>query len=267
MVRLTVEQHRSELRIMTSPNDLARLLAGSGPILLDFDGPVCKVFAGYPPTEVADELRTLLHDKGTDLPEAVRRESDPLEILRWAGGLDVPEMTRAVEDALRAAELRAVRSAAPTPYARETIVAARQAGKPVAIVSNNSDAAINEYLTLHRLARHVGPVVGRPYAEPHRMKPNPEPIWHAMRLLNTNPRSAVLVGDSLSDIAAARAIEMPVIAYANKPHKVAPFLEADPDAVVTSMIDIARALIPPASIDEVGSPFDNPAGRADAELI
>jgi beta-phosphoglucomutase-like phosphatase (HAD superfamily) len=100
------------------------------------------------------------------------------------------------------------------------------------------------------------------------MKPDPEPIWHAVRLLNADPRTAVLVGDSLTDIAAARAVQMPIIAYANKPHKVAPFVEAEADAVVTSMIEIARALIPPASVDQeiTDHPRDNSVGHPDAEV-
>ena len=69
----------------------------------------------------------------------------------------------------------------------EVIVAARQAELPVAVVSNNSAKAITAYLTAHRLAGHVSPVVGRPYAGPARMKPNPEPILQAVKSLRSEP--------------------------------------------------------------------------------
>src|ERR687896_510965 len=64
-------------------------------------------------------------------------EGDPLEVLRWVGRADNQQLVMALEDALCAAEARAVATAEPTPYGREVIVGARQGGLPVA-VSNNS---------------------------------------------------------------------------------------------------------------------------------
>jgi D-arabinose 1-dehydrogenase-like Zn-dependent alcohol dehydrogenase len=48
--------------------------------------------------------------------------------------------------------------------------------------------------------------------------------------------------DSLSDITAAQAAGVPVIAYANKPSKKEQFAEAGADTVVTSMADAVAAL-------------------------
>jgi phosphoglycolate phosphatase len=42
------------------------------------------------------------------------------------------------------------------------------------------------------------------------MKPSPEPLWHACRLLEIDPARCALVGDSPVDIAAARAAGLPV---------------------------------------------------------
>jgi phosphoglycolate phosphatase len=42
------------------------------------------------------------------------------------------------------------------------------------------------------------------------MKPSPEPLWHACRLLEIDPAHCALVGDSPVDIAAARAAGLPV---------------------------------------------------------
>jgi HAD superfamily hydrolase (TIGR01509 family) len=228
---------------MSSSTVLTRLLAGHGPILLDFDGPVCSIFAGYPAPSVADELRSVLYDQGVDIPDILVGSPDPLDVLRWAGTRTQPAVTRVVEDALCAAELHAVRSAAPTPYAREVIVAARKAGKPVAIVSNNSAGAVMEYLTAKRLAGYITSVVGRAYADPGRMKPNPEPVLHAVFDLGAQPGECVLIGDSLADITGAQAAGVPVIGYANRPTKVEPFTKARADTVVTSMSDIAVVLI------------------------
>ena len=42
------------------------------------------------------------------------------------------------------------------------------------------------------------------------MKPAPEPLWHACRLLDVAPENSVLVGDSPVDVSAARAAGLPV---------------------------------------------------------
>jgi HAD superfamily hydrolase (TIGR01509 family) len=113
---------------------------------------------------------------------------------------------------------------------------------PVAVVSNNSAAAIEACLKAHDLGAYVEPVIGRAYADPRRMKPNPGPVLDAVRALGVAPGSCVLVGDSLSDIEAARAAGVAAIGYANRPWKVDAFATAD--VVVTTMGDIAEALSP-----------------------
>ncbi len=143
-----------------------RALLGAGPLLLDFDGPVCSIFAGFPAPRVAAELVAQLRAAGVGVPEEVACEGHPLAVLRWTGAGCGPTLTAAVEDALCTSELRAVESAAPTPYGREVILGARSAGLLVAVVSNNSAEAIAAYLSAHGLADKFAPIVGREYAEP-----------------------------------------------------------------------------------------------------
>ncbi|MFI7551946.1 HAD family hydrolase [Micromonospora sediminimaris] len=218
---------------------LEQLCGDAGALLLDFDGPVCNIFAGYPARTVARELVQILRTQGADAAD----QPDPLEVLRGAGARADKDLTTAVEDALVAAEVRAASTAEPTPYGREVIVAASQLGIPVAVVSNNSPQAVDAYLRAHRLTRHIALVVGRAYADPARMKPNPAPILGAAEALGVEPGRCVLVGDSLSDIEGARAAGTRVIGYANKPPKERAFREAGADIVVTSMRDIAEALV------------------------
>ena len=217
-------------------------LVGTGPLLLDFDGPVCSIFAGYPAPRVAAELVALLDVKGVAIPPEIRREDDPLAVLRWVGETCSQNMTAAVEEALCAAELHAAGLAAPTPFGREVILSARAQGVPVAVVSNNSAMAIEAYLIAHDLAAYVTPIIGRAYADPRRMKPDPGPVLDAVRILGAEPGSCVLVGDSLSDIEAAHAAGVAAIGYANRSWKVNAFASAD--IVVTSMESIAEALSP-----------------------
>jgi beta-phosphoglucomutase-like phosphatase (HAD superfamily) len=216
-----------------------RWLAGD-PLLLDFDGPVCSVFAGYPAPRVAAELVALLEVEGVAMPSELRGETDPIAVLRWAGQSGSHELTVMVEKALCAAELRAVGLATPAPFGHEVILGAYARGVPVAVVSNNSAEAIAAYLTAHQLAACVTTIVGRAYAEPWRMKPDPGPVLEAVRVLEAEPEDCVLVGDSLSDIEAARAAGVAVIGYANRAWKIGAFAGAD--LVVTSMGVVAAGL-------------------------
>jgi beta-phosphoglucomutase-like phosphatase (HAD superfamily) len=123
--------------------------------LLDFDGPVCSIFATYTAATVSSELREVLSQFGATLPDSLTEESDPLEILRWTANLAAPDLTHAVEDTLRAAEMRAVATSTPTPGAQEILSAARERGWPVAIVSNNSAPAIAAYTDAHGLTEYI----------------------------------------------------------------------------------------------------------------
>ncbi|MFI6158567.1 HAD family hydrolase [Micromonospora haikouensis] len=219
---------------------LASLVGRARVVLLDFDGPVCGVFARHPASAVADELRRLLADRGVPLPAGIRHEPDPLAVLRFTATLGRPAVVRLVDEALTRAEVTAARTAAPTPYGREAIVAAHRAGRRVAVVSNNSAACVRAYLNAHRLTSYVHPVVGRPEGAPGRMKPDPYPVLAALRELAAEPADCVLVGDSATDVEAAHAAGVAAIGYANKPGKRARLAAAD--AVVDSMAELVTAL-------------------------
>lgn len=225
-----------------SGTGLARVLAGSGPILLDFDGPVCSIFGGYPASSVATELRSILAGLDVRLPCEVAEEDDPLQILRWTATLGRPELTKAAEDALRAAEVRAVATAVPAPYSHEVFAVAQEMKHRLAIVSNNSALAIRAYLDRHGLSPYVSCIAGRkPYC-PKKMKPHPHLIKEALTVLHAEPQKAVLIGDSLTDITASRQAGVRVVGYANKPGKLTSFSAAGADAVVTSLADVVTAM-------------------------
>ena len=212
------------------PGRLRDVLARARQVLLDFDGPVCSVFAGLPATQIAAELHALV-----DRVEDGEVIDDPHQVLIHAAvtGAD----TAAVEDALRSAEIRAARSATPTPGAADFLTACQRTGRPVTIVSNNSADAIAAYFEREDLTHLVARIVGRDPADPRLMKPNP----HLIRLAldGKPPHEAVLIGDSTTDIAAAHAAGVPAIGYANKPGKTARLQAAGADALVTAMHELA----------------------------
>ncbi len=220
---------------------LKRIAGGTRHLLLDFDGPVCSIFAGMSADTVAERLRRRLAAAAVAIPAEVRTTSDPLEVFRAiaARGRDVGQ--RAQRE-LTLLEVQAVTTAQPAEGAAELIAAARQTGRSVAIVSNNSGQAVATYLNRHRLTRYVSAVIGRDDPDPAHMKPSPYRVRQALEMLRAAPAECVLVGDQVSDITAAHAADLAAIGYANKPGKDERLAQAGADAVITRLADLIEAI-------------------------
>jgi phosphoglycolate phosphatase len=220
---------------------LGELLARTRHILLDFDGPLCSVFASITSTAVASRLSKILTGAEITPPAEVADTDDPFDILRYAL-THTPELAATVETAFRAEEVAAAVTATPTPGALDTIHACHDTGRTVAIVSNNSDDAVHAYLTIHHLADQIDYISARTPADAARLKPHPHLVTQATHALHAEPATCVLVGDSLTDIYAAHAAGVPAIGYANKTSKPPRFTDTGAVAVITRMIDLTTAL-------------------------
>ncbi len=219
---------------------LVDIFSTSRVLLMDFDGPVCDVFADRPASEVAEHLRAVLVTvHGQHLPPDVIATGDPLHIFRRVTDI-APNLPPEVDAVLRAAEIRAAATSRPTAGSPELLRAAKGAGRLVAIVSNNSAEAIHAYLDRHRLGRFVDHVQGRDPHDPQLMKPNPYTLVQTLLALGGSPADAVFVGDFESDLEAARSASVRVVAYANKPGKTRRL------AAAHAVVDDQGMLIDPA---------------------
>ena len=221
-------------------NDLTEILQRSKHVMFDFDGPVCSVFAGRPASEVADRLRELVQATAV-LPTDLAEVSDPMLFLYAAPALP-GELGEQVRQQFQAEELTAVETAEPTPGAHDAIAECFRAGKVVTVVSNNGASAVEAYLRHHDLERYVSCVSARRSPDPNLLKPNPYLLMAAIDATGQQPEQSVLIGDSVTDIEAARAVGSASIGYANKPGKQTSLKTAGADAIVTDMADIARSL-------------------------
>jgi phosphoglycolate phosphatase len=223
-------------------DELAAALAACTAVLFDFDGPVCDVFAGLPAPAVADELAGILATHDGVLAAKASAMEDPMEVLRLSQR-GSSEALAAVEDALTAAELSAVAVAGPpVAGAAEALRIAHDSGRGVAVVSNNSAECVRAFLDRHGLAYLVSDVIGRPGRHPELMKPAPYSVAKAVTALATPAGRCLLVGDSVTDIQAARAAGTMAVGYANKPGKAAALSTAGADAVVSGMQALADGL-------------------------
>ena len=226
---------------MTSPaansTDLDAIISRTRHLLLDFDGPICSVFAGLPAHIIADRLRKLLGDHA-QLPAGIARTSDPIEVFTYAATIS-ENLAARVEAEMTGQELIAVATAAPTPYVHDVVTACQNSGRSVSIVSNNSSRAVHSYLVRHGLDDRISLVVARTNHDPALLKPSPHLITQAVEALNAEPGECTLVGDSVTDVQGALLASVQSIGYANKPGKRERLSQAGAGAIINSLADLA----------------------------
>jgi len=210
----------------------AALVSRASAVLLDFDGPICRLFADVQAADVAADLRGYLEQRSVTVPDDAT--TDPLAVLRMSAHVDAGILAD-LHAELVCAEVRAVGSAAPTAGAHKVIRSLAGSGRKLAVVSNNSARAVREYLTWHCLEACVSAVSARTSADPSLMKPNTYLLEQGLSALEVPPSDAVFVGDSVTDVEASIAAGMPCIGYANKPGKADRLAAAGAVEVIDSM--------------------------------
>ncbi|OIV37803.1 hypothetical protein BIV57_09580 [Mangrovactinospora gilvigrisea] len=204
-------------------------------VIWDFDGPLCGLFDGYPATDVADELLA-------SAPEA------PAEL---QGATDTHVVVRALprlEPLLAAHEIEAAATAAPTPGSDELVAVLLTHGATFAVASNNCAAAVRKHLADRGLLGEAFPpeaIFGREPDGVGRMKPDPYVVVQAMG--GHPPAECLMIGDSVADVAAARAAGVGFVGYANREEKVRLLRDAGAQWVVRHLDELTRALPPTPS--------------------
>ncbi|RKY58697.1 MAG: HAD family hydrolase [Candidatus Latescibacterota bacterium] len=150
-------------------------------VLLDMDGTLTEPYIDW--KGLRDEI---------GVPEGI-------PILEYINGL--PEGRR--EEALRALEAReedAARNAPPTEGAGELLKRLRSMGIRTALVTNSSRRCVEA--VLERLGLSFDAVLSR---DDGRIKPAPDLVKKAVVALGVRPEDALMVGDGIYDLEAARA--------------------------------------------------------------
>ncbi|MFB7373187.1 HAD family hydrolase [Streptomyces sp. NPDC056222] len=223
---------------MTEILSVSEILARAESVLVDFDGPICSIFSGLPAPEVARRLRDA-YDEAHSGASRLAQSDDPLEVVRVAALEGLPNVGE-LEALLTDLEVTAVDQSAPTPNAQVAIEALHADGHLLAVVSNNSTAALKRYFANHGLDRYASPLVGREAIRLSKMKPAPDMLWLALEAHGVAPREAVLIGDSVTDVQAAQAAGVMSIGYANKSGKAERLHRAGATAVIDDMADLIR---------------------------
>jgi HAD superfamily hydrolase (TIGR01509 family) len=200
----------------------AQLIADSEGLLLDFDGPICNVYAGSDPARIARQVALAFNlDIDTD---------DPLDLITHA--LETGGPVDGIHQALTETEIEAVRTATETPGIRQLVQSYQ---RPIAIVSNNAGEAIENWLLAANLQSHIEAVVGR---DPRHMKPDPRTLRLSGKAINRQLERCVFIGDSLTDAQAAHQAGVTIIALANRPRKRQLFTRAGCGPIVESIHEL-----------------------------
>ncbi|MEU6991690.1 HAD-IA family hydrolase [Streptomyces sp. NPDC046465] len=191
-------------------------------VLFDFDGPICRLFAGLSAAQIADEQIRWLASRGLHglLTKDVRDETDPFAVLRAVEHRRPnSDLVAELEERLTQHELSAVPSAWPTEYADVVIRTWTAVGARLAITTNNSARTVDRYLESRRLTGCFAPhVYGRTH-DLHLLKPHPSVLLRALTAMGADPSETVMVGDAPSDYLAARAAGVAFLGFARNERK------------------------------------------------
>ncbi|WP_328495006.1 HAD hydrolase-like protein [Streptomyces sp. NBC_00414] len=218
-------------------------------MFFDFDGPVCDLFGGTPTAHIAEEIKVMARLEWGALDRAVEDCHDSHGILlRLRDVLDgAPEHhgrePLAQADAIVTRyEYAAVGSAVQCSDVGPLLDALRDLGKRLAIVSNNAEGPVLRYLERTNLTSKFEVVCGRDPYEPRHMKPHPDPVRRALAAVGVPATGrALLVGDQLSDLAAARAAGVRFLGHTQDERLRRRMKQTDADGVVASHASVLAA--------------------------
>ncbi|MEV5918261.1 HAD family hydrolase [Streptomyces pseudogriseolus] len=227
----------------TEPNDLRNLIEGARVVLWDFDGPVCRLFAGHSAERVARDLVEWLEGQGLHglLAESERESLDPHAVLRAVDRRHPgSDLVTELEQRLTQEELKAAASARPTPYADPLVRTWTAVGARLAITTNNSPQVVKEYLTSRGLLECFAPHVYGRTQELRHLKPHPHCVHRALNATGAAPSTALMIGDTPSDYQAARAAGVPFLGYARNERKNKVLRDAGAETIVDSLEPVLK---------------------------
>ncbi|MBK3634626.1 HAD family hydrolase [Streptomyces sp. MBT97] len=227
------------------PEELKELIARARVVLWDFDGPICRLFAGHSAEGVADGLVEWLEGRGLHglLTESERESLDPHVVLRAVDRRHPgSDLVTELEERLTQEELKATDTAMPTAWADPLIRTLVGRGLRLAVTTNNSPRVATTYLAGRGLTSCFAPHIYGRTQELHHLKPHPHCLNRALRAMGSAPATALMVGDTPSDFLAAGEAGVPFLGYAPNERKEKLLRGAGATTVVNSLETVLRTV-------------------------
>ncbi|GAA4078688.1 hypothetical protein GCM10022233_67680 [Streptomyces shaanxiensis] len=223
--------------------DLREVIARARVVLWDFDGPICRLFAGHSADWAADGLVRWLEARGLHglLTDEEREALDPhvvlLAVARRHPGSD---LVLELEERLTLEELQAAASAMPTAYADPLIRTWTAAGVRLAVATDNSPRVVRKYLVSRGLLSCFASHVYGRTQNLHLLKPNPHCLNRALAAMGAGPSDALVIGSTPADCQAALRAGIPFLGYARNARKVKELRSVGAGLVVESLEQVLR---------------------------
>lgn len=133
-------------------------------------------------------------------------------------------------------ELKAAEDVSLYPGAEKTLQELHAKHLKIGLVTNNSRAGTELTLKRHHLEPVLDAVVTRDDCE--EMKPATAPIKKILAQLGVSTEAAILVGDGVMDIMAAKAAGLLSVAVSTGPFPIERILKAEPDYILGSINEL-----------------------------
>jgi len=146
------------------------------------------------------------------------------------------EIKQRIYQAIEKIEIDSAKGAQLTPGAKEALKELKQMKKKLVVVTNNGRLGTERTLERLGVTGMFDGVVTRDHAD--ELKPDPEMVLKALDVVGAKPDEAVLVGDSIIDIKAARAVGVRSVAVPTGPFSLTRLLEEGPDFIISSFPDV-----------------------------
>ncbi|MEV0226755.1 HAD family hydrolase [Streptomyces sp. NPDC050704] len=229
--------------MVNSPNDkpVRDLIRRAGVVLFDFDGPICRLFAGHASERVRTDLIDWLAQVGqlallTPEEQAAASADDILRLVahRYPGS----DLHSDLEKRLTQEELKAVSSAMPTPYADPLIRTWTAVGSRLAITTDVSARTARHYLDGRGMLDCFAPhIYGRTESDhdPYRLR-------RAMTSMGAGIDATLMISSNPTAAEAARRADIFFLGYGRNKRSERELLEAGATCTMSSLDLVLRIL-------------------------
>jgi HAD superfamily hydrolase (TIGR01549 family) len=206
-------------------------------ILIDMDGTITKFNLDY--MWMRRTALKLLDEAGLRRPNFSDQMSIYAMLNELRGSISnekLNEIKKRIYEKVESIESEAAERAELMPGAIEALNDLREMKKRIVIVTNNGRLGTDRTLERLNLLGILDAVVTRDDVD--ELKPDPGIVLKALNLVSTKADEAILVGDSIIDIKAARAALVKCVAIPTGPFPATRLLQEEPDFIVSSLLDV-----------------------------